>query len=274
MLHKYKNEFIKKCHFFYIVAKKVYLHQFLSKTGQFQSKREISDAIYRGDIKINNEIIRHPFYQFRPNLHSVSYQGKQLTFQSKNIYLILNKPKGYLSGKLSQDDQERSKRSVFDLLGPEISAETKNTIFCIGRLDEDTSGLLLLTTDGDFSFAITNPKSNVPKTYAVFLERPLSKEDKEQIEQGLTIKLEENGINKHHKTKPSKITLQSDVDITITITEGKKREVRRIFEAVGNRVRELKRLSIGKLTIDEFNLQPGQYVKVEKEFLIQKIGLP
>ncbi len=255
------------------MAKKVYLHQFLSKTGQFQSKKDITDAIYRGDVKINDEVIRHPFYQFRPNLHRVTYKGTNLTYQDKDLYLILNKPKGCLSCKLSDEDHEHGKHSVFEMLGPEIPEEVKNTLFCIGRLDEDTTGLLILTSDGDFSYKITNPNSNIPKTYAVFLERPLSKADKENIEQGIVIKLEENGVIKPYKTKPSKLTIKSDVDVNITITEGKKREVRRIFEAVDNRVRELKRISIGKLNIDDFNLEPGKYVKVEKEFLQERIGL-
>jgi pseudouridine synthase len=239
---------------------KIRLHQFLSKTGIFSSKSQIHDAIRNSELKIEGRIVTKPNFQFNKN-KKVTWKGKELKIKKEMIYLILNKPEGYLSTRLTKNDAD--KKSVFSLL-PE-----DNSLVCVGRLDEDTSGLLIITNDGDLVHKITNPLSNVEKTYKVILEKPLK--DIHEVEKGLTIELEENGKIDKYQTKPCKVELVSEKQIFITLTEGKKREVRRMFEAVGNRVVKLERVSIGRLNIDDLKIKKGTYITVEKNYIESKI---
>jgi pseudouridine synthase len=250
------------------MSKKIRLHQFLSRAGLFRSKYDLFAAIKNGAIKVDNETVTSPNY-FVKKSHKVFYKGSQVNMRKDKIYLLLNKPTGYLSSKITENDKKLGKVGVFYLLR-DIDDETKKTLFCVGRLDENTSGLLIITNDGELSSKITDPNSNIEKLYEVELEKPVSLSDKNRIEKGIKINLEENGVNKDYKTKPCKIDIQ-DNRCVITVSEGKKREVRRMFEAVGNKVLRLKRVCIGKLDLRKLNIPVGKYKEVEKEFILGNI---
>ncbi len=241
---------------------KIRLHQFLSKTGIFTSKNDIMDAIRNSEIKIEGRIVTKPNFQFNKN-KVVTWNKDVLAIRKDNIYIILNKPEGYISTRLTVNDE--GKKSIYDLFSKD------NTLFAVGRLDEDTSGLIIITNDGTLGFNIASPNSNIIKTYRSDLSKTLTAKDKEKIEKGIEIRLEENGKMSQYTTKPCRIKLIDEKHIEISITEGKKREVRRMFEAVGNHVMKLERISIGGIRLDKLNIKKGNYVEVEKERLLKML---
>jgi pseudouridine synthase len=234
---------------------KLRLHQYLSKSGIFKSKKELIDSIRNGEIEIEGKIITNPHFQFGKD-KEVKYKGTKLKIEEKK-YFILNKPAGYLSSRLTKNDT--GKKSVFDLV------ENDNSLVCVGRLDEGTSGLLIITNDGDLVHKITLPDKNIRKCYEAELESSLKNE--KDIEKGVEIELEENGHIHKYMTKPCKVQKISEKKAVITITEGKKREVRRIFEKTGNKVIKLKRISIGNISLEKLGLSEGKSLKVDKEFI-------
>jgi pseudouridine synthase len=235
---------------------KIYLHQFLSKSGRFASKKDVLSVISGGEVSVDGRVVSDPAFQFNTTKR-VKYRGKPLRIK-QGMTFILNKPEGYLSSKLSPTDIRLGKRSVFELI--DLPPDEKNALFIIGRLDEDTSGLLILTSDGKLGSRLTDPKHGVRKTYLAVLRDSLSEEDWQAIESGVEIALEENGKISWHKTRPCKVTVGSDrKSATIVITDGKKREVRRIFEAVGNSVVSLERTAIGRLELSSLGVKKGEY---------------
>ena len=190
------------------------------------------------------------------------------------IYLIMNKPCGYVCSAVSD-----SHKTVYELLPPELQALVQGAkrghrLHTIGRLDCDTSGLLLFTTDGQFSHKIAAEEGigglGLTKTYRVLLKNPLSPEEKNEYivkaAAGLTLPPEKKAPEQ--KAAPAIIYFpdQTTTDCTITIKEGKFHEVRRIFRALGNEVVSLERQAIGSLCLPP-NLKPGQWQKTTKEEL-------
>jgi len=257
--------------------KKVYLHQFLSKTGLFASKVELIRAIRNGEIKINDRPVINPFFQFRSGKKIVYWKGQPIKEVEGFVYILLNKPEGYLSSRLTAMDKKLGKKSMFDIIEKDknLDETTKKTLFSVGRLDEDTSGLIMITNDGKFCTKMTNPKYDVSKIYHAVLEKPLNKEAIAKIEKGIIIELEENGKITKYKTKGCKINMESGSDkkLTLTLFEGKKREARRIFQAAGNKVLQLERVAIGNLQLKDLEIKEGEFMHAERQFLEKKIGI-
>ena len=181
-----------------------------------------------------------------------------------NIYLIMNKPCGYVCSAVSD-----SHKTVYDLLPSEIRALVQGAkrgqrLHTIGRLDCDTSGLLLLTTDGHFSHHIT--ASGLSKTYRATLAKPVSKEEQtayiNKAAQGLTLPPEKKWGEQ--QAAPAVLNFLSQSIIEITVYEGKFHEVRRIFRALGNEVKKLERIAIGNLHLPE-DLAPGHWRHLSEE---------
>lgn len=255
--------------------KKVYLHQFLSKTGLFASKVELIRAIRKGEIKIDDRPVINPFFQFRPGKKIVYWKGQPVKEVEGFVYILLNKPEGYLSSRLTAMDRKLGKRSMFELIEKDknLDERTKKTLFSVGRLDEDTSGLIIITNDGKFCTKMTNPKYDVSKTYHAVLEKPLDKEVIAKIEKGITIELEENGKVTKYKTKGCRIVMEADdKKLTLTLFEGKKREARRIFQAAGNKVLQLERAAIGNLQLKDLGIKEGEFVYKDRKFIENRIN--
>jgi 23S rRNA pseudouridine2605 synthase len=250
---------------------KIRLHQFLSRTGEFKSKKEIVDAIRNGEIRVGVNVIDFVHFQFKPNNEKVYWKDRLLKPVSKKLYLLMNKPEGYLSSRLTSNDITYRERSVFQILEQEESLDfgLKQSLFCVGRLDKNTSGLLIITNDGALGNRITEPVNDVKKVYEVLLDSPLTKEEIFRIQAGVVIDLEDNGEIFPYKTRPCKVQIVEPKRVRITLTEGKKREVRRIFEKVRHDVKKLKRIAIGKLELGDLKI--GQYKFVTKEYLLQHI---
>ena len=249
------------------------LHQFLSKTGKFASKYASSNTIQNSQIEIRNnkniKIINNPMHHLKPK-DRIYWKGKELQILSEQIYILINKPKGYLCSKLSLSDINLKKKSIFDLIQKlKISDEMKKTLICVGRLDEDTAGLLIITNDGMLSSKLTDPKNEIKKTYIADLENEFSESELNEIRNGIVIDLEENGVITKYKTKKCEITKIKNKQIKIIVIEGKKREIKRMFEAVGNKVVNLKRISIGNLLLGD--LKEGESKIVDKK-MFEKIS--
>lgn len=226
------------------------LDRFLSKAGA-GSRTDARSWIGAGRVKVNGKVIQTPDHWVDPARDRVLLDDKPLSVEKKNkIYLLLYKPKGYLT---TYKDPE-GRPTVYDLL-----TDVEQFLFPVGRLDLDTSGLLLMTNDSSFSEHIMNPDYKVPKTYQVKAGGELSEAQIDLLRQGVMLN--------DGPTRPAEVTrLRGDQNKTfleITIREGRNRQVRRMLEAVGSKVRKLVRVAIGPLRIDK--LEIGNYRELTPE---------
>ena len=214
------------------------INKFLAESG-VASRRASDKLIIDGVVKINGKVCSLGD-EVDPSSDSVTVNGKKINTVSKYEYYIMNKPKGYITSV--KDDKGR--KTVMDLLPNNVKR-----IFPVGRLDYDSEGLLILTNDGELTFKLTHPKNEVPKTYLVKTEKPVSEQDLIKLRQGVYI----DGV----KTKKCNVKLiestKTASKLHITITEGRNRQVRKMFEAIGNNVDFLKRIKIGDLTVSGLN---------------------
>ena len=231
------------------------LHQFLSKSGLFSTKNEILDAIKSGKIRVSNEIVKDIDYRVDPKRKNVYYNDSLVRINRK-LYFLFYKPKRW-------NCQKNQKKSVYNLID-QLNMEGKKSLFIVGRLDVDSSGLLIVTNDGLLSNKILGPNSNIKKTYEVTIDKEISNDDINKLRNGVLIDLED----RKYKTKPA-LVKKIDNKILVTISEGKKRQVRRMFGSLNYKVRELKRISIGELKLD--NLNPKEFKQVTREEIYSKI---
>ncbi|MBE5754326.1 MAG: rRNA pseudouridine synthase [Clostridiales bacterium] len=214
------------------------INKFLANSG-VASRRAADQLINDGAVKINGRVCSLGDDVDLAN-DTVTVKGKPVNVVKKYDYYIMNKPKGCVC--TVKDDKGR--KTVMDLLPP-----SAKRLFPVGRLDYDTEGLLILTNDGDLTFKLTHPKNEVPKTYLVKTEKPVSDEDLQKLRSGVYI----DGV----KTKKCNVRLiethKDGSKLHVTITEGRNRQVRKMFEAVNNNVDFLKRIKIGDLTLTGLN---------------------
>jgi pseudouridine synthase len=251
------------------MAGKMRLHQYLSRTGKFTSKHDVFYAIESGQVTVDGERIVNPEYNLRPN-RLVEVLGKPVEQVADTIYIAVNKPAGYLSSRLTRNDVRDCKKSVFSL----VQVNGKELFFSLasaGRLDEDTCGLLMITNDGAYISRLTKPDSEIPKTYIAELRVPLKNEDRVILQKGVLIEVEDFGKRIKYRTKPCKIHMESKTTASITITEGKKREVRKIFAKTGNAVLKLTRVKIGNLRLSDLNIKEGKFKIVDKETALKAL---
>jgi len=210
------------------------INKFLATCG-VASRRGCDSLITDGVVKINNKIaiLGDEIDEYSD---SVTVNNKKINYNTKNEYYIMNKPKGYVT--TVSDDKGR--KTVMDLL-----PKTTSRIFPIGRLDYDTEGLLILTNDGDLTFRLTHPKNEVPKTYMAKIEGTISDNQLTELRNGVIIEGE--------KTNKSNIKIVEETKeyakLHIIINEGKNRQIRKMFEAIGKEVIFLKRIKIGDLSL-------------------------
>lgn len=214
------------------------INKFLAECGVC-SRRAADKLIEEGAVKVNGIIceIGQDIDEFSD---SVLVNGKKINLPNTFEYYIMNKPKGYVC--TVKDD--RNRKTVMDLL-----PENVKRVVPVGRLDYDSEGLLLFTNDGELTFKLTHPKNEIPKTYLVRTEKPVSEKDINALRQGVII----DGV----KTKKCNVrfieSTKTGSKLHITITEGKNRQIRKMIEAIGNNVDFLKRIKIGDLTLTGLN---------------------
>ncbi len=209
------------------------LNKFIAKTG-LCSRRKAADLVKDGEISVNGQIEIQPAYEVQ-DTDIIMYQGKKLEVQEELVYLLLNKPKGYITTM----DDERDRKTVMDLVEDKVDVR----IFPVGRLDRNTSGLLLFTNDGDLTKVLSHPSHKVQKFYHVVLDKPVSEEHLAEIRAGLIL---EDG--KAEVDAIGYVDGKNKEEVGIEIHIGKNRIVRRLFEHFGYRVEKLDRTYYAGLT--------------------------
>lgn len=209
------------------------INKYLADCG-VASRRACDKLIADGEVTVNGKICT--VGQDIKDGDVVEVSGKRVSKTKKYEYYILNKPKGYVC--TVSDDKGR--KTVMDLL-----PKTDVRLVPVGRLDYDTEGLLILTNDGDLTFRLTHPRNEIPKTYLVKIEGTISDLALSKLRGGVVI---DGGTTKKCSVRIGEVT-KTDTKLYITITEGKNRQVRKMFEAVGKEVVFLKRVKVGDLTL-------------------------
>lgn len=228
----------------------VSLARILSKLG-YCSRSEAVRLIENGKVKVNGEIVRDASGWYSPD-HDVFEVEDAALIKKKFVYIAMNKPTGIVTTR----SDERGRRTVYDLLGDEVG----QWIFPVGRLDKETSGLLLMTNDNQLGERLTSPHSKVPKTYRVELEGVVTPSQLKQFEDGMMLDDEQ--------LMPAIVEQISDTIIEITIYEGKNRQVRRMFEAVGLNVVSLHRIKIGNLSMPDVAIGGWKYLSAKEVKLL------
>ena len=233
------------------------LQKFLAKSG-IASRRESEEIIKEGRVSVNGKVIKEMGY-IVSNVDTVLVDGLEVKPIEDKVYYMLNKPTGYLT--TMKDD--RGRKTVASLIDG-----IDERVFPIGRLDYDTSGLILFTNDGDFSNLLLNPKTGIEKEYLVTVKGLLRKNESSIISKGGIIL---DGT----PSKPVKIynveynKERTSTTLQIVLTEGKNREIRRLFDYVGHEVSSIKRIRFGNITLD---VKKGTYRRL-KPFEIKSIKL-
>lgn len=224
------------------------INKYIAQAG-VASRRKADELIAAGNVKVNGAVLREPGYNVEEG-DRVEVNGRLIEAQEKKVYILLNKPLGYVT--TVSDDKERL--TVMDLV-KDVDAR----IFPVGRLDYNTSGMLIMTNDGDFAYKLTHPKHELTKTYRARVAGVLSTEKVWKLRNGVDI-----GGFVTSKARVDVVKgLPKSTIVDISIHEGKNRQVRKMFKAVGNNVQELERIAIGNIRLGR--LAEGHYRKLTKE---------
>ena len=222
------------------MKKGVSLERALSKLG-YMSRSIARKIIIQGKVSVNSKIITDPSFRVDLKRDKIAIDGETLK-QKEKIYIVLNKPKGVITTR----KDELNRKTAYDIL------KLNTWVAPVGRLDKDTSGLLILTNDNKFADFITNPESKVPKTYIVKLNKKITPEDLIKLQLGMEIEVD----NQIYKTMPAKVRLiktnPKTCWVEIEIVEGKNRQIRRMFEKLGYKVENLVRVKIGNGDFQSF----------------------
>lgn len=228
------------------------LQKFLSNSG-VASRRKCEELIQQGKIKVNGKVITELGTKIDSEKDIIEYNGKIIKRQDEKIYILLNKPIGYITTVKDQYNRP----TIMELI-----KGIRTNIVPAGRLDMYTSGALLLSNDGDFINKITHPKNEIEKTYNVTVRGKVTSEEINKLIDG--VEIENNGeiyTTKKAKVKILKIDNDKNLSrIQITIHEGKNREVRKMCEAIDKKVLALHRSKIGNLSVKDIPLGKWKYL--------------
>ena len=229
----------------------VRLQKYLADCG-IASRRKCEQYIQQGKVQVNGKVVTELGTKINPKKDKVKFENREITENRKMVYILLNKPIGYVT---TVDDQF-NRDTVLDLV------KVKERIVPVGRLDMYTSGALILTNDGDFVYKVTHPKHEIEKTYTVTLKDIIQNDEVEKLRKGVQIE--------DYTTKPAKVKiLKTDKEknisrLEIIIHEGKNRQVRKMCEEKRKKVLALHRSKIGKIGVKDLKLGEWRYL-TEKE---------
>ena len=227
---------------------KIRLQKFLANSG-VASRRKCEELILEGKISVNGKVVQELGIKVSPTVDKVTYCGKQVTNAEKMVYILLNKPIGYVTTAKDQFNRD----AVLDLV------KVKERVVPVGRLDMYTSGALILTNDGDFVYKVTHPKHEITKTYTVTVHGIITNEAVGKLRQGVEI---EDYVTRPAKVKILKTDEEKNISrLEITIHEGKNRQVRKMCEAVGSKVIALHRSKIGDIDVKDVKIGTWRYLK-------------
>lgn len=218
------------------------LNKFIAHAGVC-ARRDAADLVRSGVVKVNGQLISEPGHKVS-NKDDVRVNGKKLFLSRNLVYILLNKPKDFIT----TTDDPQGRKTVLDL----IKRATSERIYPVGRLDRNTSGVLLLTNDGELSQKLTHPSNEIKKIYAVTLNKPLEKNDFDQILKGILLEDGQASVDKLAYTD-----IKDHTQIGVEIHSGRNRIVRRIFEHMGYDVKNLDRVMFAGLT--KKNVERGKW---------------
>ncbi len=211
------------------------INKFLASCG-VSSRRKAEQLIIDGLVKVNGIVITNLATNIDTEKDNVTLNNQKLTLPEQNVYYMLNKPKGYVT--TMSDDRER--KSIIDLIN-----NIDNRVFPIGRLDYESEGLILLTNDGDLTYKLTHPKYEIQKKYIVKIEGSIKESELAVLRAGVVIE----GI-RYAKCKVKLLNFENNISkLEVILTEGKNREIRKMFEAINREVIFLKRIEMAGIKL-------------------------
>ena len=213
------------------LEKALNLSHYLSTAG-VASRRHAATLIKEGKIKVNREVCITPGYRVLPN-DTITYQNQEIYIKER-VYIMLNKPRGYVC---TSSDPYATKKAI------DLIPLKEYRLFSIGRLDKESEGLILFTNDGAYSETLMHPRYEIKKEYIVTTNKPLSPKMRQQCMSGI----DSDGEHLHAIS----VTEEGDCCYRFVLNEGKKREIRRLIQAMGRQTKSLKRVSIGKLQLGD-----------------------
>ncbi len=211
----------------------------------YGSRKDIKKILKTTHVEVNGVRIKDTKHQVKIDADTISIDGEQVIY-NEHVYFMLNKPKGVISATVDPEHQ-----TVLELIRTE---DFRKDLFPVGRLDKDTTGLLLITNDGELAHKLLSPKKHVAKKYSALIDGNVTEEDIEAFHSGVV-------LNDGYKTLPAEMTVLNSgqySEIEIIIQEGKFHQIKRMFLARGKKVVDLKRLEMGSLILDP-SLENGQY---------------
>ena len=229
------------------------LFKFISSSGII-SRRKAQESIQLAMVTVNNVVVMDPFADIDPLKDVIRLDNQKIILNSSTTTVVLYKPKGFISSR----SDEMGRKTIFDLI------PRKPFLNHVGRLDKDTTGLILLTNDGDLSQFLTHPKNKIPKEYVAQTNEFINDKIIKKIEKGIFIGSGEKGKAKIISQEKIKNT----VHVNMILRQGKKNEIRRIFKFSGLKLIALKRIKFGNITLNQ--LKEGQWrelTKKEKQYL-------
>ncbi len=215
------------------------LHKLIAQAGVC-SRRKAEMIILEGRVTLDGKIVKDLGTQADPAVNKIRVDGKLLDFDNDKIYLMMNKPRGYVTTV----KDEHGRKTVMDLLG-----DFSERVYPVGRLDMDSEGLLILTNDGDLTNKLIHPRYEVAKTYLATIKGTLTAEKLNRLRAGIEL---DDGL-----TAPAEVNLLGDNRVEVTIHEGRNRQVRRMLAAVGCEVTRLRRIKFAGVTLD--GLKVGKF---------------
>lgn len=230
------------------------IDKFLSQTGA-ATRSQARKLIKQGKVMVDEKLAKTPKLKVDENQAVVELEGKRIMFQ-RYFYYLLNKPQGVITAT-----RDKSQRTVLDLLKAE---DRREDIFPVGRLDKDTTGLLVLTNNGDLAHEMLSPRHHVEKTYRALVSGLADAKTQAAFKTGLILR---DGLH----TQPAKLEIErtdrqkEESLVKITITEGKYHQIKRMFAACGMHVKKLERIAMGSLTLDDKKLPAGRYRELTEE---------
>lgn len=227
---------------------KIRLNKYLASCG-VGSRRACDLLIVAGEVVVNGERVRTLGVQIDPALDRVKVRGEELQAATILTYVALNKPAGYVT--TAKDEKER--RTVLDLIRMPVR------VYPVGRLDRESEGLLLLTNDGDLAFRLTHPRFKVPRVYRVLLDAPISEANAKKFRQG--VRIDEEGMARGEIKFPY---ADDHAICEVTIFQGRNRQVRKMFAALGYRTKGLQRVSIGPLQLGRLKIGEWRHLTLKE----------
>lgn len=233
------------------------INKYLAGCG-LGSRRSVENIVLQGRVKVNITIVKELSFDVNVDNDAVFVDGKKVQYITNYTYIIFNKPKGCICST----SDEKDRKTIYDYL------DIDKGIHSVGRLDYDTEGLLVLTNDGDLHFRLTHPSNEIPKTYLVKIAQTVPEPDLVIMRKGVEL----DGImTKRCKIKLKEIEKDGTASYLMTITEGRNRQIRRMFETVGHEVIFLKRIAIGDLKLGGLGRGKFRYLKDDEIYYLKRI---